>query len=108
MPIIDDENQTYDAELSTRFNGHFFSLTNGNITDSKGNLWYVSQEYELANFVALLETNIGIPMGRVVHNSAADSLEIILQPFESMSFGIFAKKNRLKFLNGLWENLWLG
>ena len=103
MPIIDDENQTYDAELSDRFNGHFFSLTNGNITDSEGNLWYVSQEYELANFVALLETNIGIPMGRVVHNSAADSLEIILQPFESMSFGIFAKKNRLKFLNGLWE-----
>ena len=56
MPIIDDENQTYDAELSTRFNEHFFSLTNGNLTDSEGNLWYVSQEYELANFVALLET----------------------------------------------------
>ena len=48
MPIIDDENQTYDAELSDRFNGHFFSLTNGNISDSEGNLWYVSQEYELS------------------------------------------------------------
>lgn len=103
MPIVEDDNQTFDVELSARFNQHFSFGGNDKIVDSEGNMWYLSQDRELANFVALFEANIGLPMGRVFHNSAADSLELILQPFGSKKFGFFAQRNRLKYLQSLWE-----
>ena len=103
MPIIEDDNQTFDPELSARFNQHFCYSGTNKLVDSEGNMWYLSQDRELANFVALFESNIGLPMGRVFHNSAADSLEKILQPMGLKKFGFFAKRNRLKYLQNLWE-----
>ena len=103
MPIVDDENILHDAILSADFNHHFRKSFSGNIVDENDNFWYISQEYELANFVALMESNIGVPLGRILHNSAADSFEFILQPFSSNKFGFFAKKNRLRMLTKMWQ-----
>ncbi|DAC28078.1 MAG TPA: hypothetical protein HA327_07200 [Candidatus Poseidoniaceae archaeon] len=103
MPIVEDHNQTSDAELSARFNQHFSLGGSSKLVDAEGNMWYLSQDRELANFVALFEANIGLPMGRVFHNSAADSLELILESVDGKNFGFFAKRNRLKYLQSLWE-----
>ena len=46
----------------------------------------------ISKFLSLLESNIGIPLGRVFHNSAADSFEVILASLSSVNFGLFAKK----------------
>ena len=102
MPIIDDENQLYDLGLSKKFNSHFGNSADGRLIDNFGNYWYVSQEHELSNFVSLLEENIGIPIGRFLHNSAADSFELILDPIKNMKFGFFANKKRKKLLKEYW------
>ena len=46
--------------------------------------------------------NIGIPIGRFLHNSAADSFELILDPIKNMKFGFFANKKRKKLLKECW------
>ena len=56
----------------------------------------------MSNFVSLLEENIGIPIGRFLHNSAADSFELILDPIKNMKFGFFANKKRKKLLKECW------
>ena len=103
MPIVDDENQLHDVELTSRFQQHFSSGGNGRIIDAEGNYWYISQENELLNFVSLLESNIGVPIGRILHNSAADSFELILSPLSEINFGFFANKKRSKLLTNIWQ-----
>ena len=103
MPIIDDENQLHDLELSKKFNSHFGNSADGRLIDDFGNFWYISQEHDLSNFISLLEENIGIPIGRFLHNSAADSFELILDPVKNMKLGFFSNKKRRKLLKEYWE-----
>ena len=103
MPIVDDESPLHDDELTTRFQNHFSMSGNGRIVDSYGNYWYIVQENELLNFISLLENNVGIPIGRILHNSAADAFELILSPLTSVNFGFFGKKKRGKLLNEYWD-----
>ena len=103
MPIVDDESHLHDDELTSKFQNHFSMSGNGRIIDSGGNYWYIVQENELLNFVSLLENNVGIPIGRILHNSAADAFELILSPLTSVNFGFFGKKKRGKLLNEYWD-----
>ena len=103
MPVVDDENELHDRDLSTKFNQHFHRSTDDGIIDLSGNYWYLVQENELANFVSLFEGIIGVPMGRILHNSAADCLELILSPVSNMKFGMFASKKRNKLLSKYWK-----
>lgn len=103
MPIVDDENQLHDVDLTSRFQQHFSSGGNGRIIDAEGNYWYICQENELLNFVSLLENNIGVPIGRILHNSAADSFELILSPLSKIKFGLFANRKRSKLLTNYWQ-----
>ena len=89
MPIIDDVNQLHDVGLTSKFQQHFSSGGNGRIIDIEGNYWYICQENELLNFVSILESRIGVPIGRILHNSAADAFELILSPLAEINFGIF-------------------
>ena len=73
-------------------------VTVGSLVDIYGNFWYVSQENDFSKFLSLLESNIGIPLGRVFHNSAADSFEVILDSLSSVNFGLFAKRNRQRYI----------
>lgn len=102
MPIIDDVNQLHDVGLTSKFQQHFSSGGNGRIIDIEGNYWYICQENELLNFVSILESRIGVPIGRILHNSAADAFELILTPLTEINFGIFAKKKRSKLLMDYW------
>ena len=102
MPIVDDESPLHDDELTSRFQNHFSMSGNGRIIDSDGNYWYIVQENELLNFISLLENNVGFPIGRILHNSAADSFELILSPLSKIKFGFFGKKKRGKLLNEYW------
>lgn len=108
MPIVDDQNPLHDDELTTKFRSHFSKGGNGRIIDSEGHYWYLSQENELLNLISLLENNIGIPIGRILHNSAADSLELILSPLTNVNFGFFAKKKRAKLLSDYWDTFGWG
>ena len=108
MPIVDDESPLHDDELTSRFQNHFSMSGNGRIIDSDGNYWYIFQENELLNFISLLENNVGIPIGRILHNSAADSFELILSPLTNVNFGFFGKKKRSKLLNGYWDTFGWG
>ena len=103
MPLVDDENQLHDSKLSNQFNKHFSGGNSGNIVDIYGNSWYVSQENDFSKFLSLLESNMGIPLGRVFHNSAADSFEIILDSLNSVNFGLFPKRNRQRYILTMWE-----
>ena len=103
MPLVDDENQLHDSKLSNQFNNYFSGGSSGSIVDIYGNFWYVSQENDFSKFLSLLESNIGIPLGRVFHNSAADSFEVILDSLSSVSFGLFAKRNRQRYIQTMWE-----
>ena len=108
MPIIDDEKILHDNELTYQFHQHFSKSGNGRIIDHDGNYWYVSRENELLNFISLLENNIGVPIGRILHNSAADSFELVLSPLKSINFGIFGKKKRSRLLSSYWETFGWG
>ena len=108
MPIVDDERPLHDRGLTSKFHGHFSSGGNGRIVDSEGNYWYIVQENELLNFVSLLENNVGIPIGRILHNSAADSLELILSPLSNVKFGFFGNKKRGKLLSEYWDTFGWG
>ena len=66
MPVVDDENELHDRDLSTKFNQHFHRSTADGIIDLSGNYWYLVQENELANFVSLFEGIIRVPMGRIL------------------------------------------
>ena len=103
MPIVDDERPLHDDELTSKFRNHFSRSGNGRIIDYNGNYWYIAQENELSNFISLLENNVGIPIGRILHNSAADSFELILAPLRDVKFGFFAKKKRAKLLLEYWN-----
>ena len=65
-------------------------------------------ENELLNFISLLENNIAVPIGRILHNSAADSFELVLSPLKSINFGLFGKKKRSRLLSSYWETFGWG
>ena len=68
MPIVDDEQILHDIGLTHQFQQHFSNSGNGRLIDNDGNYWYVSRENELLNFISLLENNISVPIGRMLHN----------------------------------------
>ncbi len=108
MPIVDDEKTLHDDELTSKFRYHFSNGGNGRIIDINGNYWYIVQENELSNLISLLENNVGIPIGRILHNSAADSFELILSPLACVNFGFFGRKKRSKLLKEYWDTFGWG
>ncbi len=108
MPIIDDQKILHDNELTNQFHQHFSKGYHGRLIDNYGNYWYVSRENELSNFISSLENNIGVPIGRILHNSAADSFETILAPLKGVNFGFFGKKKRSRLLISHWETFGWG
>tara|TARA_B100001564_G_C20625605_1_gene664516 strand:- start:419 stop:1474 length:1056 start_codon:yes stop_codon:yes gene_type:complete len=108
MPIVDDERILHDNQLTYQFHQHFSKGGNGRIIDHDDNYWYICKENELSNFISLLENNIGIPIGRILHNSAADSFELILSPLTKVNFGFFGKKKRSRLLSSYWETFGWG
>ena len=108
MPIVDDEQILHDIGLTHQFQQHFSNSGNGRLIDNDGNYWYVSRENELLNFISLLENNISVPIGRMLHNSAADSFELILSPLAEVNFGLFGKKKRARLLSNYWNTFGWG
>ena len=108
MPLVDNENQLHDSKLTDQFNQHFSGGNKGNLVDSNGNFWYVCQDDEFSKLLSFLESNIGLPLGRVFHNSAADTFELILTSLNRVNFGLFARRNRNRMILEMWETFGWG
>ena len=102
MPLIDDEFTTHDPELTENFWSIFTVNNDNSIVDSKLKSWILFQNLEFMKWIHCFESLVGIPIGRIVHNSAADAEEVSLSDFGEAKYRFFAHKKFRKDLENRW------
>ena len=103
MPLTDENIDTHDEQLTETFWDMFNVQNSGQITDFDGNYWVIFHEDDFNNLIYYYESIISSPIGRILHNSAADCLELIMSPLGDSKTKFFAKKRLHKSVKKVWE-----
>jgi hypothetical protein len=103
MPLTDDNIDTHDEQLTGTFWDTFNVQDSGEITDVYGNSWVIFHEEDFNKFIYYYESLISSPIGRILHNSAADCLELMMSPLRETRTKFFAKKRLHKSIKEVWE-----
>ena len=103
MPLTDDNIDTHDEQLTGTFWDTFNVQDSGEITDVYGNSWVIFHEEDFNKFIYHYESLISSPIGRILHNSAADCLELMMSPLRETRTKFFAKKRLHKSIKEVWE-----
>ena len=78
MPLVEDNIDTHDEDLTRIFWNRFTLQQSGELADDDKNSWGIFHEDEFNKLIYHYESIISSPIGRILHNSAADSLELII------------------------------
>mgnify|MGYP003310896718 FL=1 len=103
MPLTDDNIETHDEQLTETFWDTFNVQDSGEITDVYGNSWVIFHEEDFNKFIYYYESLISSPIGRILHNSAADCLELVMSPLRDTRTKFFAKKRLHKSVKQVWN-----
>ena len=103
MPLVEDNIDTHDEHLTVTFWDRFSLQKSGGIIDDNGNTWVIFHEDEFNMLIYHYESIISSPVGRILHNSAADSLELINADLHTIRRKFFGKKRLNKMLIDAWK-----
>ncbi|MDG1548684.1 MAG: hypothetical protein P8Q94_01410 [Candidatus Poseidoniaceae archaeon] len=103
MPLVEDNIDTHDERLTGTFWDRFSLQKSGGIIDDDRNTWVIFHEDEFNMLIYHYESIISSPIGRILHNSAADSLELINADLANIRRKFFGKKRLKKILVNDWE-----
>ena len=103
MPLVEDNIDTHDEHLTRIFWDRFSHQKSGEILDDDKNSWVIFHEDEFNMLIYHYESIISSPIGRILHNSAADSLELIIANLATIRTRFFGKKRLNKMLVEVWK-----
>ena len=103
MPLIEDNIDTHDEDLTRKFWDRFTLQQSGELADDGKDTWVIFHEDEFNKLIYHYESIISSPIGRILHNSAADSLELIIANLATIRTKFFGKKQLNKMLVEFWE-----
>ncbi len=103
MPLVEDNIDTHDEHLTRIFWDSFSLQKSGEILDDDNNSWVIFHEDEFNMLIYHYESLISSPIGRILHNSAADSLELIIANLATIRTRFFGKKRLNKMLVEVWK-----
>lgn len=103
MPLVEDNIDTHDEHLTGTFWTTFSLQKSGAIIDDNSNTWVIFHEDEFNMLIYHYESIISSPIGRILHNSAADSLELINTDLATIRRKLFGKKRLNKILIDAWK-----
>ena len=103
MPLVEDNIDTHDEHLTRIFWDSFSLQKSGEILDDEKNSWVIFHEDEFNMLIYHYESIISSPIGRILHNSAADSFELIIANLATIRTRFFGKKRLNKMLVEVWK-----
>lgn len=103
MPLVEDNIDTHDEHLTAIFWDRFSLQKSGGIIDDANNAWVIFHEDEFNMLIYHYESIVSSPIGRILHNSAADSMELINADLGPLRRKFFGKKRLNKVLVESWK-----